>query len=723
MMKSGYSIDIQQAFKAHQQGNYQLAEAGYTQFLQNNPNHADTLNLLGCLKKQQYQFDQAIHFIQKAIDIAPHVALYHYNLGLAYLEISKTRQAIDAWKKTIALDPGYMDAYANIGYAFVQLNELNNAQQILLKGFARSPQNQLILFNLATAFHKNELFEKASLYYKKLLAINEKHVLAFKGYGHLLYRTGNLVDAINCLLNVIHLQPDCIDTWYLLGCAYQDNCQDDDAVKCFNQVLSLDPNALKAYYNLGRIEVARGRLTSGKQYYQAALDQNPNYMEILVVQGVLHLDMADMDNAQYYIQKAFQYSKNQHSTIGSIFLYSLNFLPKIPRVQVYEHHRKWGNHMINNCNYSFSHNQKNQSDDHTIRIGYVSPDFRVHSVAYFILPILKNHDFKQFKIIIYSNVGRPDRMTDEIRQHCHVFRNIRGMGTMAASKLIYDDQPDILVDLAGHTHHNRLDIFAMKPAPVQITYLGYPGTTGLTTIDYRISDRIADPMNDNKQYTEELIRIEPPFICYDPPDNSPDPSDLPMIGNGFITFGSFNHLGKINHCVVQLWIKLLHLIPDARLILKSRPFHDIQVCKRFQDMFRSGGISENRVDLWGNVSDFKTHLSQYHSIDIALDPFPYNGTTTTCEALWMGVPVLTITGSFHSERVGTVLLQCIGFTDWIARNEKQFLQKASFFAKQPQVLSQLRQQTRRIMRESDLCNGELHTQKLESAYRKIWISK
>jgi len=710
-----------EAIISHQKGQYEFAEKCYLAILQENPNHPDTLHLLGCLKKQQNQFFQAIQLIEKAIDITPQIAMYHYNLGLAYFELSEIEQAIASWNKTLELDPKFMDSYANIGYAYIELREFQKALEILLLGHKKDPQNQLILLNLATAYNQNESFEKARHYYEKLLSINANHIQALKAYGHLLYKTGSLVEAINCLLYLTDIQPDCVDSWYHLGCAYQDNCQNQDAVKCFKQVLLLNPNAIEVYYNLGKIETAEGQLTSAKKYFQAALDQNPNFSEVFWVLGNLCLAVTDFDSAQLYFQKALKGNKDKFLIFGSIHLYGLNLIPNIPRFLIYEQHLKWGNEMIVNCDYIFSHSFKKQRG--RIRVGYVSADFREHSVAYFILPVFKHHNHNQFKIFLYANITRIDHMTEKIRQHCHVFRNIRGMSTKSAAKLIFEDQLDILVDLSGHMIHNRLDIFAMKPAPVQITYLGYPGTTGLKTMDYRLTDTIADPVNNAFYYTEQLIRINPPFICYQPPDDAPEVSNLPMIVNGYITFGSFNYLGKINNYVIQLWATLLKQIPDARLILKSHPLHDSMVCKRFHEMFVSKGISKNRLDFRRSVSGLNEHLRQYQDIDIALDPFPYNGTTTTCEALWMGVPVLTITGNYHSERVGTVLMRSIGLNDWIAADNVQFIKKACLFAKHPQLLARVRQHLRPIMRVSDLCNGKLHTHKLESVYKKVCCRK
>jgi len=713
-------MNIQQAYTAHQSGQFELAEKGYVSFLKQNPNHADTLHLLGCLKKQKKEYPQAIQLIEKAISISPKIAQYYYNLGLACFHVSRIQQAIDVWKKTIDLDPDCIDAYANIGFAYIHSGHLEKAQKILMTGYEKAPENQLILLNLATVWQNKNAFDHARHYYEKLLAINPDHLQALKQFGQLLYKTGYMVGAIKYLLHLVRLIPHCVDAWYRLGCAYQDNFQDDDAVKCFQTVLSLDPKNLQAYYNLGKIETAKGQQTSAENFFRKALDMQPDFAEILISMGLLFLDVADLDNSQYFIQKALKHTNNLYSRIGSIYLYSLNFLPQISSDEKFSLHQKWGKNMVKQCNYQFVHFNKHDNQS-PMKIGYVSPDFRTHSVAYFILPVLQHHDVNEFQIYLYANVNRPDQMTEKIRTHCYKYRNIRGMQSTKAGELIYEDQLDILIDLAGHTYENLLKIFAMKPAPIQMTYLGYPGTTGLETVDFRITDRIVDPEDDTRHYTEKHIQMPSPFICYQPPENAPEISELPMIKNGYITFGSFNYLGKINHSVIQLWCSLLKKIPTARLILKSRPFHDKHVQKKFKQLFISNGIEKKRLDFRKTVPEIKNHLSHYQDIDIALDPFPYNGTTTTCESLWMGVPVLTISGHCHAARVGTSLLQSIGLNEWVAQNPDIFIQKAVLLEKQQGLLSELRHNLRNILEISDLCNASFHTQKLESVYRKAQL--
>jgi predicted O-linked N-acetylglucosamine transferase (SPINDLY family) len=711
-------MNIQQAYKAHQSGQLELAEKEYLSFLKQYPNHADALHLLGCLKKQKKDYFDAIHLIEKAISISPKTAPYYYNLGLACYSTSRIQQAIDAWKKTIDLDPDFIDAYANMGYAYLESGNLHKAREVLMTGYQKEPNHQLVLLNLASVWYQKNDFDHARQCYQELLTAYPDHIQALKNYGRLLYKTGCLIESINCLLHAVRLDPHCIDTWYHLGCAYQDNFQDEDAIKCFQTVLSLDSKNVKAYYNLGKIENAKGHFTSAKKLYQKALEIQPDFAEILISLGLLFFDVADCENAQFYIQQAIKHAKNHFFKIGSIHLYSLNFLPQISSDKKFSLHQKWGKKIIKERRYQFVHNKKHPNHS-PIKIGYVSPDFKTHSVAYFILPVLKHHNTNEFQIYLYANVNRPDQMTEKIRKHCYKYRNIRGMETRKSAKLIYEDQLDILIDLAGHTYENLLDVFAMKPAPIQMTYLGYPATTGLETMDYRITDIIADPGIYTSHYTEKLIHIPPPFICYQPPDNAPEISELPMIKNGYITFGSFNHLGKINHSVIQLWSVLLNKIPTARLVLKSRPFHDKHVQDQFKQLFLSNGIENNRLDFRGTVSGIKNHLSHYHDIDIALDPFPYNGTTTTCESLWMGVPVLTVSGNCHAGRVGSSLLKSIGLNEWVAQNSNIFIQKAMMLERQPDLLLNIRYNMRNILKVSDLCNANLHTKKLESVYMKL----
>jgi predicted O-linked N-acetylglucosamine transferase (SPINDLY family) len=287
--------------------------------------------------------------------------------------------------------------------------------------------------------------------------------------------------------------------------------------------------------------------------------------------------------------------------------------------------------------------------------------------------------------------------------------------------MVRQDNIDILVDLSGHTGTNRLPVFARKPAPVQVTYLGYPNTTGLSTIDYRLTDAWADPPGKTERWhTETLIRLPHGFLCYRPPNATPAVAPPPVQANGHITFGSFNSLVKTTPAVVACWAHILQQVPDARLVIKNKSFRDPSVCARYQGLFAEHGIAPERLELVGWIDNLNNHLELYHRLDIALDPFPYNGTTTTCEALWMGVPVITLAGHTHAGRVGVSLLSRLDLTDLIAGDPDDYTQRAVRLAQDRATLARLRPRLRPRLQASSLCDGPAFARDVEAAYREMW---
>jgi len=315
---------------------------------------------------------------------------------------------------------------------------------------------------------------------------------------------------------------------------------------------------------------------------------------------------------------------------------------------------------------------------------------------------------------------KEDGKTQILKNYPNAWRNIFGKGTDEVASMIYNDKVDILVELTGHTAGNRLDIVAMKPAPIQITYIGYPNTTGLSTVDYRFTDELADPSDTQQQYVEQLVRLPHCFLCYSPIPEPPPVTPLPALQRNYITFGSFNNLAKITPKVIEVWSNILNAIPSSRLIMKCKPFASATVQRRILEVFRSHGIDSSRVDLMLLMSRNFDHLSAYSGMDISLDPWPYAGTTTTCESLFMGVPVITLKGNCHAHNVGVSLISQVGLEDWIANSESQYIQLAIQYAQDIDRLQKIRNSLRETMINSYLCNGPLFTQNLESVYRQLW---
>jgi predicted O-linked N-acetylglucosamine transferase (SPINDLY family) len=356
-----------------------------------------------------------------------------------------------------------------------------------------------------------------------------------------------------------------------------------------------------------------------------------------------------------------------------------------------------------------------------LRLGYVSPDFRTHSVAFFLEPLLAHHDPATVEVYAYAHVPRPDAVTERLKTRVQGWRDIHGLSDDQVADLIRQDRIDILVDLAGHTANNRLLVFARKPAPIQVTYLGYPNTTGLTAIDYRLTDALADPPGETERYhTETLIRLPHGFLCYQPPSHAPAVAPPPAAVNGYVTFGSFNNLAKVTPKVVEVWARILKAVEGARVVMKNKSFSDAATRERCHEQFIRHGIERERIALRDRLTALEDHLGLYHQIDLALDTFPYHGTTTTCEALWMGVPVITLAGHTHAARVGVSLLTRVGLPELIAQNEDDYVERAVALAQDLPRLTELRATLRQRMTQSPLCDAPAFTRNLEAAYREMW---
>ena len=356
-----------------------------------------------------------------------------------------------------------------------------------------------------------------------------------------------------------------------------------------------------------------------------------------------------------------------------------------------------------------------------LRIGYFSPDFKQHSVAHFIEPVLAAHDKSKFEVFCYSNNLMADEVTQRIQNACAHWRVIADQSDEVVAKQIREDGIDILVDLAGHTPQNRLLVFARKPAPVQATWIGYPNTTGLTTMDYRITDAFADPVGDSDRFhTEKLIRLPECFSCFEAPRESPQVGALPALATGHITFGSFNNPLKFTPDVIEQWSHILKRVPNSRLVLKYQGLDSAFMSALLREKFGAQGIATQRLDIFGKDVSQLDHMNRYNQIDIGLDPFPYNGTTTTCDALWMGVPVITLAGRSHVGRVGVSQLTNIGLPELIGHNEDDYVDIAVALANDLPRLAALRSGLRERLRASPLMDAPRLTRNLEAAYREMF---
>ncbi|MFN8011223.1 MAG: tetratricopeptide repeat protein [Holophagaceae bacterium] len=359
--------------------------------------------------------------------------------------------------------------------------------------------------------------------------------------------------------------------------------------------------------------------------------------------------------------------------------------------------------------------------DRRLRVGFLSPDFRRHSCAFFLEPLFRHLDRARVEVLAYADVQARDDRTAAFEGWSDRFALVAGEDDDALEARIRAEAPDVLVDLAGHTGNNRLALFARRLAPVQATWLGCPGTTGLTAMDARLTDAIADPPGSSEaHHTEPLARLDPVFLCYQPPADAPEPAPAPSAGGAPFTFGSFNTLAKAGDRTVALWSTILRAAPGSRLLLKDKALPDPAHRAWVQSRFAAHGVDPARVLGVGWRAGDAEHLATYRHVDVALDPFPYNGTTTTCEALWMGVPVVTLEGRRHSGRVGASLLRAAGLGGLVAGGEEDYAALAVDLARDPARLAGLRVGLRERVAASPLCDGPGFARRFEAALRQLW---
>jgi predicted O-linked N-acetylglucosamine transferase (SPINDLY family) len=521
--------------------------------------------------------------------------------------------------------------------------------------------------------------------------------------------------ALDQIRRIPEPDPARVDAAFMVATLLSRTEQPDKAEPWYQEVLRHRPHAL-VHLELGNLAYSRGRVSAALEHHRRALEMSPESPEL---HAVLADDLIKDGRAKEGIdQLRRRVEQSPDRLTHSKYLWHLHQGETLDRASLFEEHRRWAR--LHAPLYLAQTSHRNRPDpDRRLRIGYLSPDFCGHSVAFFFESLLDGHDPQQVETFGYGNVACQDAVTERLQGKFHQYRNIRPLADAEVARLIEEDRIDILVDLAGHTGDNRLAVMARKPAPVQVSFLGYPDTTGMAQVDYRFTDPWADLPDAQSFYTEQLVRLPSGFICYRPPSFAPPVGSSPAQEKGFVTFGCFNNNGKITAGIMALWAEVLRTLPESRLLLKFEGGDDGPVRQHYLDELAGRGIGPERVTILGRRPVIE-HLALYNQVDIGLDTFPYHGTTTTCEALWMGVPSVTLVGSHHASRVGLSLLARVGLEVFAAATPAEYVAKAVAFARQGDHLGTIRRSLRALMRASPLCNAKAHARDVEAAYRTLW---
>ncbi|MFS8906391.1 tetratricopeptide repeat protein [Synechococcus sp. O70.2] len=734
----------------------------YRQLLEQDPQRPELHNGLGLTLAEQGKWEEAIAAFRRALELDPQRVEAHINLGTALLEQDQPEAAIEAYRAALALQPDRPRVYFNLATAFRKLQQPERALDYYHVAIGLQPdyaEAHRGLANLLSDRKLRKVFSNGLLdsmaHLSRALGVRPDFAQAYFEAGCLLLDQLRFKEAIPLLEKALEYKPDFALAYNNLGLAYRHLNEPEKEEIQYRQALVHDPQLAEAYCNLGLLLQSQHRNAEALPVLQEAVRLKPDFVEGHRALGSAYKELNRLSEALEALEQALALKPDDPSTYAVLagvylqqcrhkeaiqayrksaklapgviafhgnILMGLHYAPDFDPEETLREHKKWGDATQAAVAHLRRPYHRDRDLKRPLRIGYISGDFKLHSVSMFFEHVYNHHDHERFQIYCYSNTPHSDMVTERMKEKADGWRDIYKIRSdVEVAELIHEDKIDILVDLAGHTAYNRLGVLALKPAPIQVTYLGYPNTTGLTLVDYRITDAYADPPGMTEKYhTEKLMRLPKSFLCYNPVDIFPPVSELPALSAGYITFGCCNNPTKITPNVVAVWAEILKRLPNARILLKNMRYTDSSVREIFWGHFEEHGVDRQRVHLVGDRQSIPEHLQIYNEIDIGLDPFPYNGTTTTCETLWGGAPVVVLAGNAHVCRVGVSILTNVGLPELVAQTPEEYVEIAVNLANDLERLRHLRHNLRDMMEKSPLRDPQGHARALEQAYRQMW---
>lgn len=670
--------------RLHQAGRLNEAADLYRQALAIVPRHADALHMLGVVMSQVNQHEPAIALLSQAAQLRPGDPAFQCDLGNALFRARRLEESAAVSRLAVQLKPDYPVAHGNLANALKELNQWDQAITHYVQAISLAPRFADALFNL----------------------------------GSIYQRQGKLEEAEALLRRAVEAAPAFHEAWCTLGSIVRERGNLVEAEGLYRRAIALRPDFAFAYNNLANTLRDLDRLPEAMAAMEAALQRLPNEAGICANYGGLLKDQGRMDEAIQLLVRAAQLDLNNPAVLSNL-LYFLHFHPDYDGKALFRQHQLYEDRFGRPQKEQIRPHLNNRDPDRRLRIGYVSGDFYNHPVGRFMAPLLEHHDPRQVEVFAYSGRRVGDAFTQRLAARCHAWRNTVGLGHDQLAELIRADGVDILVDLSMHMASNRLPVFARKPAPVQVTYLAYASTTGLSAIDYRLTDPFIDPPDSpNLQwYAEKSVWLKETYWAYEPlPEATAPLGPLPMASRGYVTFGNLNNFCKASVPALKAWVDLLERVENSRLILHARQGDGRT---RLLNYATARGIDPARISFAGFLPAAE-YFALHQEIDIALDPFPYTGGATTCDALWMGAPVVTLAGRTAVGRSGVSLLTNVGLPELIAPDVAAYIDLAAGLARDPSRLAELRAGMRERMQASPIMKPERFAREVEQAFRTMW---
>jgi protein O-GlcNAc transferase len=713
-----------------QQGKIEEAQEVVTTAISHHPGIPEYHFFLGNLYTHTRELDEAIASYRTALSIQPAYVEAHFNLGIALQDHGDLNAAIACYRKAVALKPDFADAHYRLGEIFF------NGQHLLPEaeaGFRRAleikPDHADAHLKLGNVLKDLGRLEEAEVSYREVLKLMPDFAEAHSNLGNVLKNLGRLDEAVISYRRALQIKPDFSEVHSNLGNALKDMGRLAEAEATYRRALQFKPDNADAHINLGATLQGMERLVEAETVYRQALQISPDHADVHSNLAVTLRELDRLNEAEASYRRAIQL-KPDHAVAHSSLLFLYAYHGVIDPDEYLVQARNWEQACLSNHDRQVAHHrifQRPPLAGRRLRVGYVSGDFRQHAVSHFIEQLFTHHDRTRVELFAYSNSGLRDAVTERLQALVDHWVLITGVNDAVVRDRIEADGIDVLIDLSGHTAGNRVGVFARRAAPVQAYYLGYFASTGLTGMDYWIGDDILTPAETDSHFSEQVWRLPRVSWSYDgkdapPPNWQPDPDDTVWVG-------SFNQLGKLNAATLALWAKVLHAMPQGRLLLKTKELADIANRQRILDVMTSHGIAPERIELQdgGITPGWREHMAYYNRLDIVLDPVgAMGGVTSTCDALWMGVPVITLIGDRVTSRATASIVNAIGHPEWITRSEAEYLDKVVTLARDEEQRKALRSEQRDRMAQSPLCDAKNLAVNLENAYVEMferWFNK
>jgi predicted O-linked N-acetylglucosamine transferase (SPINDLY family) len=690
MAKASIDRAMDAALKLQQSGRLAEAENFCRQVLAEVPDHPNAQHVLAVVCHQTGRNEEALALMQRAVAKKTTDAEFRNSLGVMLMAARRPQEAMVAFQAAIKLHPAFPGALTNLANLMLDAGRWEEAATCARKAIALQPRLTEAYSLLGAAMFIGGRIDESIQVSQKALQLDPKSYQALGNLGNSMMVSGRIDEAINIYRKTVELHPNAAGGWSNLGNALQQRAMTEEAFTATLKATQLDPNLADAHNNLGNV----------------------------------YKDLARMEEAcdEYYKAIAL---RPQMSTFHSNLVYAMWFCQHFTAQQIYLESKKWADFLAEPLTRAAAPHTNDKNFNRRIKLGYVSSDFRDHPVGRLISPLILNHDRSRFEVILFSAVSRPDAVTQRIYSNVDKVIGVRDASDDNLAAIIRNEKIDLLVDLTLHMGGSKMPVFARKPAPVQITYLAYCATSGMKAMDYCVTDLNLDPpAPDWKEldgpspvHSETLLRLKGCYWCYTASPEAPPVNPLPALTRGHITFGSLNSFTKLNPGVHDVWARILREIPTARMFMVVPGGAAAQ--QRARDEYAKRDVDPSRL-VMSDITPFAIYFRHFLQVDIALDPFPYAGGTTTMDALYMGVPVVTLAGGWATARAGITLMKNVGRPDWIANNTDEYVQIAKALTSDLPRLAEIRQSLRGTMIASPLMNGKNFALDMEDAYQRAW---